>query len=198
MKVFKLLVKIFFLATVITTTTMSCGITNKNITYNSIIFFKTATMSCSITNNNVMYNSIVFCLQKHLVHSRTWLRKENSKDNTRKADAFEDWASIHGAASPKDRHMNGLIKMQTSHLVGIYGSGEPDLDFSLNSTIQNFKDIVQHGEEKKYLDDSQQLIIKMPNFPAIVQLGVGKQVLVYPKKFVFYHHIEERCLPYCL
>ena len=78
-------------------------------------------MSYGITNNNITYNSnvtyniIVFCLQKD--------------------DAFEDWALIHGATSPEDEHMNGLLKIQLSHLVGIYGHGEPGPDFSLNSTI---------------------------------------------------------------
>ena len=124
----------------------------------------------------------------------------------------------------------------------MYGSGEPGPDFSLPSTIQNLKDTVQRGEnkkdldalqqrgedrkdldkkdldasqqrgedrkdlddsqqrveDKKNLDDSQHLIIKIPSFPAIVQLGVGKKVLVDPMKFFFYLHSEERCLPYCL
>ena len=101
MKVFKLLVKNFFLATVITT----------------------ATMSCRITNNNVTYNSIDFCPQKHPVHSRSWLGQ---------------------------------------------ASGEPGPNLSLKSTIRNLKDTVQLGEDKKDLDDSQHLIIKIPRFPAIV------------------------------
>ena len=87
--------------------------------------------------------------------------------------------------------------MKRSHLVGIYGSGKPGPDFTLNSTIQNLKDTVQHGEEKKDLDDLRQLIIKIPSFPAIVQHGGSKQVLVDPTNFVFYCHIEELCLPYC-
>ena len=54
MKVFKVLVKIYLLATVITKVTMSGGITNKN----------------------VMYDSIVFCLQKHPVHYRIFWEKQ--------------------------------------------------------------------------------------------------------------------------
>ena len=46
--------------------------------------------------------------------------------------------------------------MKPSHLVGIYGNGEPGPDFSLPSTIQNMKDTVQCGENKKDLDDSRQ------------------------------------------
>ena len=90
--------------------------------------------------------------------------------------------------------MNGLLKIKTSHLVGIYGHGEPGTDFSLTSTIQNK---VQCGEDKKDLDATQKLIIKIPSFPAIVHHGDGKQVFVDPTKFVFNHHIEESCLPYC-
>ena len=101
--------------------------------------------------------------------------------------------------------------MRPSHIVCIYGNGEPSLDFSLPSTIKNLKDTVQHGEDKKGLDGSRQfgeerkylyyskhLIIKILSFTDIVQHSFGKKVLVDPTKFVFYLHIEERCLPYCL
>ena len=88
------------------------------------------TMSGRITNNNVIYNSIVFCLQKNPVHN--W-----------KADAFDNWAFVHGAA--EDGHINSLLKTKASHLLGIYGGGEPGPDFSI---------IVQRGEDKKVLDTS--------------------------------------------
>ena len=98
--------------------------------------------------------------------------------------------------------MNGLLKIKSSHLLGIYGSGEHGSDFSLIVQIgkdkKDLDDLRQHGEDRKVLDDSWHLIIKITIFPSIVQLGVCKQVLVDPTKFVLYLHIEESCLLYCL
>ena len=140
MKVFKLLVKIFFLATVVTTVKMSGGFTNNN--------------------NTVMYDIIAFCWRKHPVHSRTWSRQAKSNNIKQKVDAFEVWAPIHGANLYGN--MNGLLTMKLtikpSHRVGIYGSGEPGTDFSLPSTIQHLKDTVQRGENKTDLDASRHVV----------------------------------------
>ena len=83
LKVVKLLVKIFYLATVITTT-MSGGIaitknlkynngisTTTNVKYNNIVF--------CLQHHPVKYDNIIFCLQKHPANSIMWL---SNKINT--------------------------------------------------------------------------------------------------------------------
>ena len=111
MKVFKLLVKIFFLETVITT----------------------ATMSGRITNNNVKYNSLVFCLQKHPINSNGNIIPTPKYKNLFTTNAkievkaivltlIDEWilnevqmACDHGAGSSKARAMKGLVKMDKSY-----------------------------------------------------------------------------------